>query len=80
MLREPSAASTRYPSEASFFRRASSASLGLSNAYDPVFTSPARSYVAMKTPVGETADFVSFRASGAMPGPNTRLPRPSSTG
>jgi hypothetical protein len=43
-----------YRSSFSRLRRASSASLGASSTNDPVLTSPAHSYEAMMTPLGES--------------------------
>src|SRR5258708_7523694 len=54
--------------------------VGSGRANEPVFTSPARSYVAMITPLGETFDAVTLNAAGRVPAPKRRLPPPSATG
>src|SRR5215210_2077714 len=72
--------SSFYPSSLSRLRRASSASLGVASPNDPVLTSPARSYEAMITPLGEISLRTSLNPAGFVPSANNRLPLPRVTG
>src|SRR5215213_5452837 len=72
--------SSFYPSSLRRFRRASSALLGVSSPNDPVLTSPARSYEAMITPLGEISPSRSLNPAGFVPSANNRLPLPRVTG
>src|SRR5215204_1561254 len=72
--------SSFYPSSLRRFRRASSALLGVTSPNDPVLTSPARSYEAMITPLGEISPSRSLNPAGFVPSANNRLPLPRVTG
>src|SRR6266513_1843065 len=64
-------------SSARRWRRSSSAPVGSSSAKEPYWTSPARSYLAITTPVLDVWLSTSFSPAGTVPSAKRRLPLPS---
>src|SRR5207244_13583963 len=67
-------------SSARRWRRSSSAPVGSSSPKEPYWTSPARSYLAITTPVLDVWLSTSFSPAGTVPSAKRRLPLPSRMG